>query len=177
MDTDLDFLKSKIRSVHNWPKKAVIFRDITPVLEDKALFRFLIDKLAGLVKDRSRGIDKVVGIDARGFILAAALAYKLKAGLAVVRKKGKLPRATVSRRCALEYATETLEMHKDAVKPGERVLLVDDVLATGGTMRAAVDIVKRLNGRIVAVLFFLELDELAGRQRLRGQVVKSLIHF
>lgn len=174
---DLDSLKSKIRSVYDWPKKGVVFRDITPILEDRTLFRFLVDELAGLVKDYSQKIDKVVGIDARGFILAATLAYKLKTGLAIVRKKGKLPSATVSRRYTLEYAAETLQMHKDAIKPGEKVLLVDDVLATGGTMAATVDIVKQLNGQIVAILFFLELDELGGRERLRGQIVKSLIHF
>lgn len=174
---DLDFLKSRIRSVQDWPKQGIIFRDITPVLEDKRLFQFLIDELAALLEDCGQGIDKIVGIDARGFILAAALAYKLKTGLVIVRKKGKLPGKTIGKDYTLEYAAQTLEMHKDAIKPGEKVLLVDDVLATGGTMAAAVDIVKELNGQIAAVLFFLELDSLQGREKLKGQKVKSLMHF
>jgi len=172
---NLKVLKDKIRSVPDWPKKGIIFRDITPVLEDKKSFKFLIDKLASFYKKRK--IDKVVGIDARGFILAAPLAYKLKTGLAIVRKGGKLPRKTIKKRYSLEYASQTLEMHQDSIKKGERVLLVDDVLATGGTMKAVCDIVKKLGGKIVGILFFIELKDLKGRKKLKGYKVKSLIKF
>jgi len=168
-------LKSKIVAVPDWPKKGVVFRDITPALEDKKCLRFLIDELAKMAADQ--GIDKVVGIDARGFILAAPLAYKLKAGLAIARKQGKLPRATVSETYNLEYASEIIEMHQDSIKKGERILLVDDVLATGGTMASAVKIVGKLGGKVAGVLFFIELKDLAGRAKLKGQKIKSLIKF
>jgi len=161
--------------VPDWPKKGVMFRDITPVLEDKKCFQFLIDELAKMAKGKR--IDKVIGIDARGFILAASLAYKLKAGLAIVRKKGKLPRPTVSETYDLEYASETVEMHQDSIKKGERILLVDDVLATGGTMSSVVKIIKKLGGKITGLLFFIELNNLGGRAKLKGQKIKSLIKF
>lgn len=177
MDLDLDFLKSKIRSVPDWPKRGVVFRDITPVLEDKQLFRFLIDELAGLANDCSKSIDKIIGIDARGFIMASALAYKLETGLVIVRKKGKLPAETIGKAYSLEYAACTIEMHRNSIAEGERVLLVDDILATGGTMSAAIDIVKELKGEIVGVLFCMELDALGGREKLKAQNIKSLIHF
>lgn len=172
---NLDVLKLKVRSIPDWPKKGVIFRDITPVLEDKKIFRFLINELSKLCQQKN--IDKIVGIDARGFILSSALAYKLKTGLAIVRKKGKLPWKTVRKNYKLEYAIEVLEMHKDAIKPGERILLCDDVLATGGTMKATLDLVEKLGGKIVGILFFIELKDLKGRKKLRGYKVKSLIKF
>lgn len=171
----LEALKLKVRAVPDWPKKGIIFRDITPVLEDRILFQFLIDELAKFCQQKK--IDKIVGIDARGFILASALAYKLKTGLAIVRKKGKLPHKTVSKKYTLEYAAETLEMHKGAVKPGERVLLCDDLLATGGTIEAAIDIVEKLGGKILGTLFFIELEDLGGRKKLKGYNLKSLIKF
>lgn len=171
----LNLLKKKIRSIPDWPQKGIIFRDITPVLEDKKLFRFLIEELARPYKNKK--IDKIVGIDARGFILASALAYKLKTGLAIIRKKGKLPCKTVKKKYTLEYAAQTLEMHKDTIKPGEKVLLVDDLLATGGTMKATLDIVKKLGGKIIGILFFIELKDLKGRKKLKGHKIKSLINF
>lgn len=188
-------LKSKIREIPDWPQKGISFKDITPLLQDSRAFQDMIDELArpylkkkiDPVKSCKAGIspkaklfnrvDKVVGIDARGFIIAAALAYKLKAGLAVVRKKGKLPFRTVSRSYALEYGSNTIEMHRDAILPGERVLLVDDVLATGGTMKAAVDMVEKLKGKIISVDFLIELNYLNGRKKLRGYRVRSLIEF
>ena len=172
---NLNDLKKSIRSVPNWPKKGIIFRDITPVLEDKKLFQFLIDSLSEFCKGKR--IDKIVGIDARGFLMASALAYKIKTGLVIVRKKGKLPHKTIGKKYALEYAVETLEMHKDAIVPGEKVLLVDDLLATGGTMTATIDIVKKLGGKITGILFFIELKDLKGKKKLRGHKVKSLISF
>ncbi len=172
---NLEILKSKIRSVPDWPKKGVVFRDITPILEDKKAFHFLIEEMARFCQ--AEKIDKVVGIDARGFILAAPLAYKLGVGLAILRKKGKLPYQTVAKKYSLEYAAEILEMHKDTIRKGEKVLLCDDLLATGGTMAATVDIIERLGGEITAILFFLELKDLKGREKLRGYKIKSLIKF
>ena len=168
-------IKSKIRSVKNWPKKGVIFRDITPVLQDKKLFKTLINELAKpYLKSK---IDIVVGIDARGFLLASGVAYKLGTGLALVRKKGKLPYKTVSKKYVLEYASNTLEMHKDAIKKGQKVLLIDDVLATGGTMEATVALVEKLGGRICGIVFLIELDFLKGRDKIKKYPVKSLIHY
>lgn len=168
-------LKNKIRSIPDWPQKGVVFRDITPVLQDKKLFRALIDELA---KPYLKGkIDIVVGIDARGFLLATGAAYKLGAGVAIVRKKGKLPHKTIRRKYTLEYAANVLEMHHDAISPGQRVLLVDDVLATGGTMKASVDLVKKLGGKIIGLVFFIELKDLNGRKKLKGYPIKSLVIF
>ena len=172
---NLETLKSKIRSVPDWPKEGIVFRDITPVLEDKKTFSFLIDELAKFCEGQE--IDKIVGIDARGFILASAMAYKLKTGLAIVRKKGKLPYKTIAQEYTLEYAAETLEMHEDAVMSGEKVLLVDDLLATGGTMKATIDIVEKLGGEIIGILFFIELKDLQGRKKIQGHKIKSLIEF
>lgn len=172
---NIKLIKNKIRSVKNWPKKGVIFRDITSALEDKKIFQSLIIELAKLCPKTK--IDKVVGIDARGFILASALAFKLKTGLAIARKKGKLPSKIISQKYSLEYSSETLQMHKNAIKKRETVLLVDDVLATGGTMQAAVKIVKKLNGKIAGIIFFIELPALKGREKLKNYPVKSLIKF
>ncbi|MFA6197903.1 MAG: adenine phosphoribosyltransferase [Patescibacteria group bacterium] len=171
----VDKLKLGIRTIPNWPKKGIIFRDITPILEDKDLFRLLIDELAKLVPDSP--IDKVVGIDARGFILASALAYKLGTGLVIVRKKGKLPYKTISQEYALEYASGNLEIHSDSIRPGENVLLCDDLLATGGTMRAASDLVQKLGGNIKGVLFFIVLESLRGINQLSNFNVKYLVKF
>lgn len=168
-------LKSKIREVPDWPKKGVSFKDITPLLQDKRLFCGMVDLLTlPYLKGK---IDKVVGIDARGFILAAAVAYRLKTGLAIVRKKGKLPAKTVSKEYSLEYASNVLEMHEDSILPGERVIIIDDVLATGGTMEATVDLVKKLKGKIVGIEFLIELTYLKGRKNLKGQKIKSLLKY
>jgi len=171
----IELIKSKIREIPNWPKKGVNFKDITPLLQDKDAFRKTIDLLAKpYLKKR---VDKIVGIDARGFILAAALAYKLKAGLSIVRKKGKLPAKTVSKAYTLEYASNTLEMHKDAFSPGEKIVLVDDVLATGGTMKATIDLVEQLKGKIAGVDFLIELPYLKGRKSLKGYKIRSLAKY
>ena len=172
---NLENLKSKVRSIPDWPQKGIIFRDITPVLEDKKLFQFLIEEFSKIY--RNKKIDKIVGIDARGFILASALAYKLKTGLTLVRKGGKLPYKTIKKNYSLEYAANIIEIHKDAIKKGERVLVVDDLLATGGTMAATINLVEKLGGKIVGILFFIELKDLKGRKKLRGYPVKSLIKF
>jgi adenine phosphoribosyltransferase len=168
-------LKSKIRSIPDFPKKGVIFRDITPVLQDPKAFRFLIEELIKPYKNKK--IDKVVGIDARGFLLASPIALKLGAGLCIVRKKGKLPYQTVAQNYSLEYGEETIEMHKDSILKGERVLIVDDVIATGGTLKATASLVEKLGGKIVGIAVFVELKDLKGRQKLKKYPLYSLIKF
>ena len=170
----LDF-KKKIRSIPDWPQKGVIFRDITPVLQDKRYLQTLIRELTRPY--RKKKVDVVVGIDARGFLFASAVACRLRAGLSIIRKKGKLPYKTLRKKYTLEYAANVLEMHKDAVSPGQRVLMVDDLLATGGTMKAAVDIVKKLGGKIVGIVFFIELADLKGRKKLKGYKITSLVKY
>lgn len=168
-------IKQKIREISDWPKQGINFKDITPLLEDGVLFSQVIDDLARpYLKSK---IDKIVGIDARGFLLASALAYKLKAGIAIVRKHGKLPSKTISKEYILEYASNTIEMHEDSIFPGEKVLIVDDVLATGGTMQATVELVKKLKGKIIGIDFLIELKYLRGRKKLKGQKIKSLIKY
>jgi len=165
-------IKERIREVPDWPKRGVDFKDITPLLQDGPAFRKIIDALAAPYV--SRKIDKVVGIDARGFILAAGLAYKLKTGLAIIRKQGKLPAQKISQEYSLEYASNTIEMHKDAIAKGEKVVMVDDVLATGGTMKAAADLVERLMGKIAGIDFLIELTALKGRKKLKAYKIRSL---
>jgi adenine phosphoribosyltransferase len=167
--------KKFIREIPDWPQKGVNFKDITPLLQDKSAFHKAIDELAKPYENQK--VDVIVGIDARGFILAAALAYKLGTGLAIIRKKGKLPWQTISRDYKLEYATNTIEMHKDAIKAGQRVMLVDDVLATGGTMSATCEIVKELSGEIVGIAFLIVLDFLKGEEKLKGYRVHTLIRY
>jgi len=163
-----DQIKLKIREIPEWPKPGVNFKDITPLLADGKLFKKVIDAMAKPYLNKK--IDKVVGIDARGFILAAAIAYRLKCGLSIVRKKGKLPWKTISQNYALEYGSSVIEMHRDAILPGERILMVDDVLATGGTMRAAINMVKKLRGRIMGIEFLTDLTFLSG-----GKVLKKIL--
>jgi len=168
-------LKHKIRNIPNWPQKGIIFRDITPLLQDKKYFRQAIDDLTRLFKGQK--IDKIVGIDARGFLLAAAMAYKLGTGMAIIRKKGKLPHKTLSQDYTLEYGKATIEIHNDAIKKGERVLIVDDVIATGGTLEAAVKLVKRLKGKLLGIALLINLKDLTGLKKLKGIKVKYLMEF
>ena len=168
-------LRNAIRDVEGFPKEGIVFKDITPILGDAELFRGAIDLLcetAGGVK-----IDKVVGIDARGFIFAAAVSDRLGAGFVPVRKKGKLPWKCREAAYTLEYGEAVVEIHEDAVKPGEKVLLVDDLLGTGGTSAAAVKLLTELGAEIVAVSFLIELTFLKGREKLGGHVVKSILNF
>jgi len=166
-------LKSIIRDIPDFPKKGIIFKDITTLLQDAQSFQRMVD----LISHRYIGkrIDKVVGVEARGFIIGSALAYKLCAGVVLVRKPCKLPSETFSKTYDLEYGTDTLEIHKDAIKPGERVLIADDLLATGGTMAAVVDMVQSMGGEIVECCFMAELDFLEGRKRLPEGKVFSLL--
>jgi adenine phosphoribosyltransferase len=166
-------LKKHIREIPNWPKKGITFYDITTLLQDQKAFKYTIDEMAKPFKNKK--VDKVVGIDARGFLFASAMAYKLKTGLAIVRKKGKLPHKTFKRKYSLEYAADSIEMHRDSIMKREKVLLVDDVLATGGTMRATIDLVEKMKGNIVGISFLSELDFLKGRKKIKNNKVNSLI--
>ena len=166
-------IERAIRNVPDFPKTGIQFKDITPVLADARLFGGVIELLTA--KFQPGEVDAVVGIDARGFIFAAAAAMKLQAGFVPVRKKGKLPYQTHEQDYALEYGTATVAIHVDALKPGSRVLLIDDLLATGGTAAAAAALVKRLQGQILEIGFLIELSFLHGRDKLKGYPVQSLV--
>ncbi len=166
-------LKSYIRDIPGFPKEGIIFKDITTLLKDGKKFRETVDAFAAEFKDKS--IDVILSIEARGFIFGAALAYKLGAGLAPIRKKGKLPYKTYAVTYELEYGKDTLEIHQDAFKKGARILIVDDLLATGGTCRAVIDLVEKMGGNIVSIAFLIELTALKGREKLKGYDVVSLI--
>jgi adenine phosphoribosyltransferase len=166
-------LERAIRNVPDFPKPGIQFKDITPVLADARLFAGAIELLTA--KHAPGSIDAVVGIDARGFIFAAAAATRLRAGFVPVRKKGKLPFTTIEQDYALEYGHATVAMHTDALKPGARVLLIDDLLATGGTSAAAVALVQKLGGHIIETTFLIELEFLKGREKLAGLPVRSVI--
>ena len=168
-------LRGLIRDIPDFPRPGVTFKDITPLLADPGAFRATVDGIAEGFDGTS--VDRVLGVEARGFILAAPIAYRFGAGFTPVRKAGKLPWHVEAEEYALEYGTDLLEIHRDAVAPGERVLVVDDVLATGGTAAATVRLVERLGGEVVGLGFALELAFLDGRARLAGRVVQSLVSY
>jgi len=168
-------LQVAIRDVPDFPKAGILFKDITPVLADSRLFAGSIDLLTAGYAPGS--VDAIVGIDARGFIFAAAAALKLKTGFVPVRKKGKLPYKAYEQSYDLEYGSNTVAIHVDAIKPGARVLLVDDLLATGGTSAAAVQLVEKVGGKIVGVNFLIELSFLKGREKLKGHPIRSLVTY
>ena len=168
-------IKSRIRDIPDFPKKGILFRDITTLLKDAGAFQKVVEKITSFYEDE--GIQKVVGIESRGFIMGAPLAYTLGAGFIPVRKAGKLPSDIFEAKYELEYGTDTLTIHQDAITPGERVLVVDDLLATGGTMAATLDLLKQLGAIVVGVAFLIELTELKGRDKLAGQQVLSLISY
>ena len=168
-------IQQAIRNVPDFPQPGIQFKDITPVLADARLFAGAIDLLTEKLQPGS--VDAVVGIDARGFIFAAAAATKLHAGFVPVRKKGKLPYKTIEQEYALEYGTATVAMHVDALRPGARVMLIDDLLATGGTAAAAAALVKKLGAEILEIAFLIELKFLNGRKKLNGYPVRSIIAF
>ena len=171
----MDDLKTKIRHVPDFPKAGILFYDITTLLQDPLGLRAAIDGLALPFKDQ--GIEIVVGIESRGFIFGAAVADRIGAGFSPVRKPGKLPSACVRTTYALEYGTDTLEIHEDAVTKGQRVLIVDDLLATGGTARATTDLVKGLGGQVHALAFLIELVALNGRAKLDGETIHSVLKY
>jgi len=171
----LSDLKSFIRSIPDFPKPGILFRDITTLLKDSGAFKKAIEDLAGQFKNK--GIKKVVGIESRGFLAAAPVAYLIGAGFVPVRKKGKLPHQTASVSYDLEYGQDTLEIHLDAIAKGEKTIIIDDLLATGGTAKATSDLVKKVGGEVAGLGFLIELSALKGRDKLRGANVFSLMSF
>ena len=168
-------LKSTIRSIPDFPKPGILFRDITTMLKDGAAFSFVIGKLAQ--RYRSSSLEAIAGIESRGFIFGAALAAKLGTGFIPIRKPGKLPASTISAEYSLEYGTDRIEMHVDAVSPGQRVLLVDDLLATGGTMQAACNLIRQAGAEVAECSFLIELAGLNGRAKLDGYNIFSLLTY
>jgi len=171
----MDELKNIIRDIPDFPKKGIIFKDITTLLADAVSYQRMVDLLSH--RYIGKKIDKVVGVEARGFIIGAALAYKLGAGIVLVRKPGKLPSETFKKSYELEYGTDTLEIHTDAIEKGERVLIADDLLATGGTMAAVVDMVSSMGAELVECCFMAELEFLNGKNKLPADKVFSLLKF
>lgn len=168
-------IKSKIRIVPHWPKKGIMFRDITTLLNDPLGFRETIDLLHDRYSDKE--IDTIVGIESRGFIVGAPLAYLLGCGFVPIRKPGKLPAEVISEEYTLEYGTDKIEIHKDAINKGDRIVIVDDLLATGGTANAARNLVKKLGGDIVEFTFVIELSGLKGREKIQGENIYSIVAF
>jgi adenine phosphoribosyltransferase len=171
----VDTLRAQIREIPDFPKPGILFYDITTLLKDPAAFREAVDLMTEPYADAR--VDLVVGMESRGFIFSAPMAYKLGAGFVPVRKLGKLPAETISVEYALEYGTNTLEVHKDAIVPGQRVLIVDDLLATGGTVLGTIDLVRQLKAEIVGISFLVELLFLKGRERLRDNQIHSVVQY
>jgi len=168
-------LKEKFRHVLNFPKEGIDFIDITTVLQDKDSFKYAIDSLIALIKDKD--FDLIVGPESRGFIFGAPVAYALNKGLVLVRKKGKLPYKTITVEYDLEYGKDSLEMHIDAIKPGQKVIIIDDLLATGGTTLSNIKLIEQVGGVVVAVVYLVELTYLNGRDNLKGYDVYSVVQF
>jgi adenine phosphoribosyltransferase len=173
--TSIDDLRARIREVPDFPKPGILFYDITTLLKDADAFAAVIDLMADAVADEQ--VDVVVGMESRGFIFAAPLAYRLKAGFVPVRKLGKLPAETIEVEYDLEYGTATLEIHRDAIQPGQKVLLVDDLLATGGTVLGTIELVRRLGGEVAALSFMVELSALHGRDKLGDFKIHTLLTY
>ena len=171
----VDKLRASVRDVPDFPKRGIVFKDITPILSDPALFRASIDLF--LDRCRQRKIDKIVGIDARGFLFGSAVAYELGVGFVPIRKRGKLPFQTETARYSLEYGEAEMEMHVDAIGVGEQIVLVDDLLATGGTSAAAAVLVRKAGGKLLEAQFLIELEFLHGRKRLEPTPVTSFLKF
>jgi adenine phosphoribosyltransferase len=170
---DVAELRAKIRDIKNFPSEGILFKDITTLLKDGPAWRFAVDSLANRYQDER--VDVVVGVESRGFIFGGAIAHQLRAGFVPVRKVGKLPAKTIEVEYELEYGRDALAMHEDAISPGQRVLAVDDLLATGGTMGATLRLVEQLGGRVVGVAFMIELAFLHGREKLKNYPLHSLI--
>lgn len=168
-------LRNNIRVIEGFPKKGISFKDITTLLQNKDAFKYTVDKMAAYLKDRN--IDIIVGPEARGFLFGAPIAYAINAGFVPVRKKGKLPCDTLKVKYYLEYGSDELEMHKDAIKPGQRVAIIDDLLATGGTISSVVKLVEEAGGKVVTIDFVIELTDLKGREKLKDYDVKSLTQY
>ena len=171
----MEDLKASIREIPDWPQKGILFYDLTTLMKDAASFQKALEALIAPLRDRQ--VDLVVGIEARGFIFAPTVAYALGAGFVPVRKPGKLPAATHKVSYELEYGKDSLEIHQDAISPGQRVLIVDDLIATGGTARAVADVVSRMGGNVVGMAFLVELTFLKGREKLAGYPVTSILEY
>jgi len=172
---EYDHLKEKIRDVPDFPKKGILFHDITTLLKDAGAFKFVIDAFVDKFKDKK--IDKVVGIESRGFILGGAIAYHLGCGFVPLRKPGKLPAETEKIEYELEYGKDTIEIHKDAIEKGERCLIVDDLIATGGTIKAAVDLVEKLGGEVLAVGAIIDMPELGGSKKIEKYNIFKMVDY
>ena len=174
-DAKREFIKTKVRSIPDWPIKGVIFRDITTLLEDPKVFK----AICSIFYDRyvNEKVDKVVGIDARGFLFGAVLAYELGIGFIPIRKKGKLPYKTISESYTLEYGEETIEIHEDAIARGDRIVIIDDLMATGGTIAASAALVEKLGGEILECAFVIELPDLKGREKMGDRNCFAIIEF
>ncbi len=168
-------IKSIIRDIPDFPKPGIIFKDITPLLNNSEALNFVITEMAEIAK--KAGADKIAGIESRGFIFAPAIASRLNIGFFPLRKPGKLPHETISENYELEYGTDSIEIHKDAVNPGENIVLIDDLIATGGTALAGTKLIEKLGGSVTAAVFLIELEFLKGREKLAGHSVHSLIQY
>jgi adenine phosphoribosyltransferase len=168
-------LEKSIRNIPDFPKKGILFRDVTTLIQNKDAFKKSIELLAK--KYKGKRFDKVVGVEARGFIFGAAVAYKIGAGFVPVRKKGKLPAKTIATTYELEYGTDTLEIHQDAICAGDKVLIIDDLLATGGTVKATIELVEKLGGQVAGIGFVIELVDLKGKDKFKKYPVYSLVKF
>ena len=172
---EIEKLRGSVRDVPDFPKKGIVFKDITPILKDGALFRTSID--AFLERCRDKKIDKIVGIDARGFLFGSAVAYELGVGFVPLRKKGRLPYKTESAKYSLEYGEAEMELHVDAITSGEQIVLIDDLLATGGTSASAATLIKKVGGELVEAIFLIELEFLHGREKLAPTPVTSFLKY
>ncbi len=168
-------LEKSIRNIPDFPKPGILFRDVTTLMQNKTAFKKAVDLL--VKKYKGKGFDKVVGVEARGFIFGAAVAHKIQAGFVPVRKKGKLPYKTISTTYALEYGTDTLEIHQDAINSGEKILIIDDLLATGGTVKAVIELVEQLKGKVGGIGFIVELIDLKGKDKFKKYPIYSLVKF
>jgi adenine phosphoribosyltransferase len=171
----MEELKKHIRAIPDFPKKGILFRDITTLLKNKEAFREAVDVMADLI--RGKEVDLILGVESRGFIFAGPIAYNLGLPLNVIRKPGKLPAETVSESYTLEYGENTIELHKDAIKQGDRVVIIDDLLATGGTALASAHLVEKFEGKVSSLLFLVELMDLDGRNKLKDYRVESVVKF
>lgn len=169
------FLKTFIRDIPDFPKPGIIFKDITPLLKDADAFKLVVDEIARKYKDKR--VDKVASMESRGFIFGAAVALKIGCGFVPIRKKGKLPYKTIGQEYQLEYGTDTLEIHEDAIEEGEGILIVDDVLATGGTAKAVCSLIEKVGGKVVGLCFLIELTFLKPQEKLKGYEIYSLIKY
>ncbi|MGE7182725.1 adenine phosphoribosyltransferase [Peribacillus sp. NPDC006672] len=168
-------LKQYVTIVQDWPKPGIVFKDITTLMDNGAAYKYATDQIVEYARDKN--IDLVVGPEARGFIIGCPVAYSLEVGFAPVRKEGKLPRETIKAEYGLEYGKDVLTIHKDAIKPGQRILITDDLLATGGTIEATIDLVEQLGGIVAGIAFLIELTDLDGKDKLDGYDVLTLMSF